>query len=81
MRKRTKRLLFSFLMEMLIYGLLLLVYFLAVLRLLGEPLNRLFHLNSLAYALAALFIIVIQAVVLETVTSFMLKLLRLETQE
>ena len=61
MNTRTKRLLLNFLMEMLIYGLLLLIYFLAVLRLLGEPFNQLFHFNSLVYALATLLIIVIQA--------------------
>jgi hypothetical protein len=45
MNTKTKRLLLNFLMEMLIYGLLLLIFFLAVLRLLIKPLNRLFHLN------------------------------------
>lgn len=54
MNTRTKRQLLNFLMEMLIYGLLLLICFLAVLRLLGEPLNQLSHLNSLVLAFAAL---------------------------
>jgi len=57
------------------------IYFLIVLRILGEPLSQLFHLNPLTYAVATLFLIVIQAVVLEMATSFMLKLLRLEVLE
>lgn len=81
MNQKTKRLLVNFLVEIFIYGLLLFIYFLAVLRLLGEPLNQLFNLNPLVYALATLFLIVVQAVVLEQVTSFMLKLLKLESTE
>lgn len=81
MKLKTKRLLVNFLMEVIIYGVLLLIYFLAVLRLLGEPLNRLFNLNPLVYALATLLLIVVQAVVLEQVTSFMLKLLKLDAKE
>jgi hypothetical protein len=81
MNPKTKRILVNFLTEVFIYGLLLFIYFLAVLRLLGKPLNELFNLNPLVYALATLLLIVVQAVVLEYVTSFMLKLLKLEAME
>ena len=81
MNPKTKRLLINFLMEVFIYGLLLFIYFLVVLRLLGKPLNELFNLNPLVYALATLLLIVTQAVVLENVTSFMLKFLKLEAME
>ncbi len=81
MNPKTKRILVNFLTEMFIYGLLLFIYFLVVLRLLGKPLNELFNLNPLLYALATLLLIVVQAVVLEYVTSFMLKLLKLEAME
>ena len=81
MNPKTKRLLVTFLAEIIIYGLLLAIYFVAVLRLLGEPLNELFNLNPLVYAGATLLLIVVQAVILEQVTSFMLKLLKLDAAE
>jgi len=81
MNTKTKRILVSFLTEVIIYGLLLLIYFWAVLRILGEPLNELFNLNPLVYALATILLIVVQAVVLEQITSFMLRLLKLEASE
>lgn len=66
---------------MMIYGFLLLGYFLLVLRLLGEPLNQLFHLNPIVYAVATLILIVVQSFALEIVTSFMIKILKLEKLE
>lgn len=81
MNPKTKRLLVNFLTEVFIYGLLLFIYFLVVLRVLGKPLNELFSLNPLIYAIATLLLIVVQAVVLEYLTSFMLKLLKLEAME
>jgi hypothetical protein len=77
MNKKTKRLLVNFLIEVFIYGLLLLIYFLVVLRFLGQPLNELFSLHPIYYAIATLLLIVVQAVVLEYITSIMLKLLKL----
>ncbi len=81
MTPRTKRLLRNFILELLIYGVLLSVYFLTVLRYLGEPLYNLFNQNLWVYAGAALLLIVVQAVVLEWVTSFLISRLGLETLE
>ncbi len=81
MKQTTKRLLRNFLLEAVIYTVLLVVYFLAVLRLLGKPLNELFHLYPQIYALATLILIVVQAVILEMITSFLIDKLGLETLE
>jgi hypothetical protein len=78
---KIRRLLFNFLLEAIVYSLLLVVYFLTVLRYLGQPLNELFHLSPLFYAGATLLLIVAQAVVLESVTSLLLKWLGLDTAE
>jgi len=81
MTTQTKRLLRNFILELLIYGVLLVVYFLTVLRFLNEPLYNLFNQNLWVYAGAALLLIVVQAVFLEWVTSFLLAKLGLETLE
>ncbi len=78
MNARRRRLIRNLIIELIIYGILLIVYFLTVLRFLGEPLTRLFHLDPWVYALVALVIIVAQAVVLEWVTSFLVDRLGLE---
>jgi len=80
MTTRTKRLLITFFLELLIYGVLLAVYFMTVLRFLNEPLYNLFNQNLWVYAGAALFLIVIQSLVLGWVTSFLLAKLDLETE-
>ncbi len=81
MNARTKRLIRNFLLEILIYGVFLTIYFIAVLQFLDEPLNNLFNQNLWVYAGAALLLIVIQAVVLEWITSFLIALLGLEKVE
>jgi hypothetical protein len=81
MKPRTKLLLRNFLIEIVIYGVLLLVYFWAVLRVLGRPLNDLFYLNAWVYGLATLLLIVVQSVALEMITSFLIDRLGLETLE
>jgi len=73
-----KRMLRILALEMLVYAVLLLAYFLAVLRFLGEPLSQLAHLNPWVYAGATLVLIVAQSVVLEIVTSFLIDRLGLE---
>ena len=78
---KIKRLLLNFLLEAIVYSLLLVVYFLTVLRYLGQPLNELFHLSPIFYAGATLLLIVAQAVVLESITSLLLKWLGLDTAE
>jgi Na+/H+-dicarboxylate symporter len=81
MTTRTKRLIRNFVLELLVYGVLLAVYFLTVLRYLDEPLYNLFNQNLWVYAGAALLLIVVQAVVLEWVTSFLIARLGLEMAE
>lgn len=71
----------SFVVELLIYSVLVVVYFFVVLRLLGDPLYRLFASQLVVYAVLALVLIVAQAVVLETVTSFIMGLLGLDQIE
>ena len=78
MDNKSKRLLLNFLIEIVIYGMLLAVYFLLVLRYLSQPLNQLFHLDPWVYAFATLLLIVVQSVALESVTSFLLDRLGLE---
>ena len=71
----------SFVVELLIYSVLVVVYFFVVLRLLGDPLYRLFSNQLVVYAVLALVLIVAQAVVLESVTSFIMGLLGLDQVE
>ena len=63
----------NFLIELVIYSVLIVVYFLVVLRWLAEPLARLFDSNLTLYALVALVLIVAQGVLLAWVTSFIIE--------
>ncbi|HKJ26301.1 MAG TPA: hypothetical protein VJ965_01570 [Anaerolineales bacterium] len=72
-----KQLIRNFLIEVAVYGVLLVVYFFVALRYLGDPLARLFDSNLLAYAVIGLGLIVVQAVVLESVTSLLFDFLGL----
>jgi len=71
----------SFAIELVIYAILVVAYFLLVLRLLGQSLYRLFSANLVPYAFLALVLIVAQAVALEAVTSFIMGLLGLDQLE
>ena len=71
----------SFVIELIVYSILVVAYFFAVLRLLGDPLYRLYSSNLVLYAFLALALIVAQAVVLEAVTSFIMGLLGLDQIE
>jgi hypothetical protein len=68
----------NMLIEILIYGALLVVYFLLVLRFLGDWLFNLFNSNLVVYSIIGLGLLVVQAVVLEIITSFLMDFLRLE---
>jgi len=81
MKTGRRRIIRNLIIELILYGILLTVYFLTVLRFLGEPLTRLFHLNPWVYALAALLLIVVKAVVLEWITSFLVDRLGLEKMD
>lgn len=81
MKGNPRSLIRNFILEMVLYGVLVVVYFLAVLRLLGEPLMELYDSSLPVYALASLVLIVAQGVVLEWVTSFLVNLMGLERIE
>ena len=81
MKARHKILLRNFLIELIVYALLLTLYFWGALRLLGEPLSNLFSLNPLVYAIATLILIVVQGAFLEWITSFLITRLGLEKME
>ena len=71
----------NFLIELLIYGALVVGYFFLVLRLLGGFLTDTYQDNLLLYAILALVLIVAQGVLLESVTTFLLDQIKLERLE
>ena len=71
-KKSNRTLIRNFLIEAGVYGVLLLVYFLLVLRLLGEPLRSLFENNLGLYAVVCLGLIVAQGVLLDFVVNYIL---------
>jgi uncharacterized membrane protein (DUF106 family) len=76
-KQEMRRLVCNFVVELVLYGVLVSVYSVVVLRLLGESLARLFGNNLVAYALISLMLIVAQGVLLDIITSFLLDRLRL----
>ena len=79
--KKTWTLLRNFVLELVVYGVLVTAYSVVVLRLLGEPLAQLSSSNLAAYAFIALGLIVAQGVLLDVITSFLLDRLRLGRME
>jgi hypothetical protein len=73
-----RKLVRNFIIELAVYGVLLIVYFFAVLQFLGGMLSNLFLNNMSLYAIVGLALIVTQAVVLEAVTSYLIRLLHLD---
>jgi hypothetical protein len=71
----------NFAIELFLYGFLVVLYFVVVLRWLGEPLSQLFHERPVLYSAAALLLIVVQGVALEAITSFLVERLGLERLE
>jgi pilus assembly protein TadC len=67
----------NFLIEMAVYGVLLVGYFYVVLQFLGDPLKNLFDQSLPFYAFAGLGLIVAQAVLLEFITSLLFDFLGL----
>jgi len=76
-----RKLVRNFIIELAVYGMLLVVYFFAVLQFLGGMLSNLFLNNMSLYAIVGLALIIIQAVVLEAVTSYLIRLLHLDRLE
>ncbi|MCJ7661307.1 MAG: hypothetical protein MUO67_19325 [Anaerolineales bacterium] len=80
-KSKIRKLIINFIIELVIYGILVVAYFYLVLRYLRLFLTDLYHDNLVIYAIIGLILIVVQAVVLEAVTSFLLDRLRLERLE
>jgi hypothetical protein len=80
-RIRFKRMLRNFAIELVIYGTLVILYYFLALRLLSSPLEHLFNEYLPAYAVISLILIVAQGVLLESLTSFLLKRLGLQRME
>ena len=66
----------SFLLELVVYGLLIAVYFLLVLHFLGGMLRYLFMAHRITYAFVALGLIVGQGWLLQTLTTNLLRFFR-----
>jgi len=80
-KSKIRKLIVNFIIELVIYGILVVAYFYLVLRYLRVFLTDLYHNNLIIYAILGLILIVVQAVVLEAVTTFLLDRLRLERLE
>jgi len=72
----TKGSLKSFLIELILYAFLVFAYFSLVLTFLGDWLQRIYHAERKLYAALALVLIVCQGIMLEAVTSLLLRLIR-----
>jgi hypothetical protein len=78
---KIRTLIINFIIELVIYGILVVAYFYLVLRYLRIFLTDLYQNNLIVYAVIGLILIIVQAVVLEAVTAFLLDRLRLERLE
>ena len=76
MKKETAKTLRAFLIELAIYAVLVVGYFFLVLHFLGEGLHQLEVRHRYPYAGVAILLIIGQAVVLQNVTTFLLRLIR-----
>lgn len=76
MKKETVKTVRAFAIELVIYAVLVIVYFFLVLHLLGQWLYHLEVHHRYLYAGLALLLIVGQAVLLERLTTFLIRLIR-----
>ena len=76
MKKETAQTLRAFLIELAIYSVLVVGYFFLVLHFLGEGLNQIEHRHRYTYAGVALLLMMGQAVLLQYVTTFLLRMIR-----
>lgn len=76
MKSETAKTLGAFALELAIYGLLVAAYFLLVLHLLGEWLYELETDHRYVYAVVAILLVIGQAVVLESLTTFLIRRIR-----
>lgn len=70
----------SFLVELGVYGALVVGYFFLVLHFLAGWVEGIFHENTRLYAVVALALMIGQGIVLEMLTSALLKLIRARTE-
>jgi hypothetical protein len=75
MKKQTATTLRAFLVELVVYAILVVGYFFLVLHFLGHSLQQLEIHHRYTYAGVAILLIVGQAVVLESLTTFLLRLI------
>jgi len=80
MKKETAKTLRAFLIELVIYAVLVVAYFFLVLHFLGEGLQRLEQDHRYSYAALAILLMIGQAVLLQNVTTFLLRLIRGRTE-
>jgi hypothetical protein len=76
MRGEQTRTLRAFLIELVVYAVLVVAYFFLVLHFLGDWLHGLETRHRYTYAAVAILLIIGQAVLLENVTTFLLRLFR-----
>jgi hypothetical protein len=75
-QKGTARTLRAFVIELAIYAVLVITYFFLVLNLLGQWLYELEIHRRYTYAALAILLIIGQAVLLESLTTFLIRLIR-----
>lgn len=76
MKREADKTLRAFLIELPIYAALVVAYFFLVLHLLGDWLNDLVRHHHILYAAVAIALVIGQALVLEWVTTILMRLLR-----
>jgi hypothetical protein len=76
MKKETAKTVRAFAIELAIYAVLVIAYFFLVLHLLGQWLYQLEVQHRYFYATVAILLIIGQAVLLESVTTFLIRLIR-----
>jgi hypothetical protein len=80
MKKENDQSIKSFLVELGVYSALVVGYLFLVTHFLSHPIKTLFDQNKVYYAFIALLLIIVQGVVLETLTTLLLKLLGPKTK-
>ena len=76
MRKETVKTLRAFLIELAIYAVLVVAYFFLVLHFLGDVLQQIEQNHRYAYAGLTILLMIGQAVLLQNVTTFLLRFIR-----
>ena len=81
MNPETRKRLHRFSIQMVIYAVLVTIYLYLVVRYLGDWLVALYHENLFLYAIVALVFIVVQAVFLDSMTTFLMNRLGLNRKD